>query len=83
MERLNTSITKTFLDKKLSLVLYGNDILRTNSPTFRLQQGDVYVNSMRTQDTRRFGLSCRYNFGLARKEEKKELFVQPPVNTDQ
>lgn len=82
MGQLNTSITRTFLDKKFSIVLYGNDILRTNRSTFRLQQGDVMVNGIRTQDTRRFGLTCRYNFGLARKEEKKELFVQPPINTE-
>ena len=82
MGQLNASITRTFLDKKLSIILSGNDILRTNRSAFHLQQGDVQVNGTRTLDSRRFGLTCRYNFGLTRKEEKKDLFAQPPVNTD-
>ena len=71
------SVTKTFMDKKLSVILSGNDILNTNVTKFHLQQANVLVNGTRTQDTRRIGLTIRYNFGIAHKEEKKELFQQP------
>jgi len=80
--QLNMGITKTFVDKKLSIILSGNDILRTNKSVFHLQQGEVLVNGTRTQDTRRIALTLRYNFGIAPKEEKKELFNQQPVNTE-
>jgi iron complex outermembrane receptor protein len=80
--QLNLSITKTVLNKKLSIILSGNDILKTNKTTFHLQQGDVLVNGTRVTDSQRLGLTLRYNFGIARKEEKKENFTQPPVNTD-
>jgi iron complex outermembrane receptor protein len=79
--QLNMSITKTLLKKKLSVILSGNDILKTNKAVFHLQQGDVLVNGTRTQDTQRFGMTLRYNFGITPKE-KKENFTQPPVNTD-
>ncbi|HEY4831173.1 MAG TPA: outer membrane beta-barrel family protein, partial [Waddliaceae bacterium] len=80
--QLNMSITKTLLDKKLSIILSGNDILKTNISKFHLQEGAVLVNGARTQDNRRIGLTIRYNFGIAPKEEKRDLFAQPPVNTD-
>jgi iron complex outermembrane receptor protein len=81
--QLNMSITKTMLNKKLSIILSGNDILRTNKSTFHLQQGGVLVNGTRIQDSRRVGMTLRYNFGISHKEEKKELFNQQPVNTEQ
>jgi hypothetical protein len=80
--QLNASVTKTVLKKKLSIILSGNDILRTNISKFHLQQGGVLVNGSRIQDSRRVGLTLRYNFGIANKEEKKEIFNQPPVNTE-
>jgi iron complex outermembrane recepter protein len=80
--QVNMSITKTLMDKKLSIILSGNDVLRTNKSVFHLQQGDILVNGTRTQDTRRIALTLRYNFGITPKEEKKELFNQAPVNTE-
>jgi iron complex outermembrane recepter protein len=80
--QLNMSVTKTFLDKKLNVILSGNDVLKTNKTVFHLQQGGILVNGTRIQDTRRIALTVRYNFGITPKEDKKELFNQPPVNTD-
>ncbi len=80
--QVNFNITKSFMDKKLSIILSGNDILRTNKSVFHLQQGEVLVNGTRVQDSRRIALTFRYNFGIASKEEKKEPFNQAPVNTD-
>jgi iron complex outermembrane recepter protein len=80
--QLNFNITKTLMDNKLSIILSGNDILKTNKSVFHLQQGDVLVNGTRVQDSRRIALTVRYNFGIAPKEEKKEPFNQVPVNTE-
>jgi hypothetical protein len=75
---LNMSVTKTFFDKRLSVILFGNDILRTNISRFHLQQGPVWVNGTRIQDTRRFGITLRYNFGFFKTEERKPDFNPPP-----
>ncbi|MES1216722.1 MAG: TonB-dependent receptor, partial [Bacteroidota bacterium] len=79
MGQINASITKTVLDKKLSIILSGNDILKTNKSTFHLEQGNVLADGTRVQDSRRFGITLRYNFGISRKEEKKPAFNQQPV----
>jgi len=83
MGQINVSISKTLLENKLTIVLFGNDILKTNKSVFHLQQNNILVNGTRTQDSRRFGITLRYNFGLTPKEEKKPAFEQQPVNTDQ
>ena len=80
--QLNLSVTKTLLKKKLSVILSGNDILKTNKSVFTLKQGDVQVNGTRVQDSQRIGLTLRYNFGIAPKEDKKENINQQPVNID-
>ncbi|MCW3118436.1 MAG: TonB-dependent receptor [Chitinophagaceae bacterium] len=79
MGQLNASITKTLLKKKLSIILSGNDILKTNKSTFHLQQGNVLATGTRVQDSRRVGITLRYNFGITHKEEKKPVFNQQPV----
>lgn len=83
MGQINVSLTKNLLDNKLSIVLFGNDILKTNVSHFHLQQDNILVNGTRSQDSRRFGITLRYNFGLSPKEEKKPAFEQQPVNPDQ
>ena len=81
--QLNLSVTKTVMKKKLSIILSGNDIFKTNKTTFHLQQGPVLINGTRVTDSQRIGLTLRYNFGIAaHKEEKKETINQAPVNTD-
>ncbi|HTQ27256.1 MAG TPA: TonB-dependent receptor [Puia sp.] len=75
---VNMSITKNLLNKKLSIILFGNDILKTNVSHFHLQQGSVWVNGTRVQDSQRFGITLRYNFGFLRTEEKKPDFNPPP-----
>ena len=80
---LNMSITKLLMNKKLSVILSGNDILRTNKTSFHLAQGSLQVNGTRVQDTRRLGLTLRYNFGITHKEEKKGFVMPTNINTDQ
>ena len=80
---LNMSITKLLMNKKLSVILSGNDILRTNKTDFHLAQGSLQVYGTRLQDTRRIGITFRYNFGITHKEEKKGFVVPTTINTDQ
>ena len=78
--QLNLSVTKLLMAKKLSVILSGNDILLTNIPDFHIQQGTVLGNGRRISDSRRIGLTLRYNFGFRQKEEKKTNFEQPAEN---
>jgi iron complex outermembrane recepter protein len=80
MGQINVSITKTMLDKRLSVVLSGNDILKTNRSAFYLHQANLFVNGTRVQDSRRFGITIRYAFGTIH-EEKASSFnqVEDPV----
>ena len=84
MGQVNASITKAAFNRKLSIILSGADIFKTNISTFHLQQGTVLADGRRVQDSRRFGITLRYNFGIVRKEEKKPGFTQPadPVDTN-
>lgn len=77
MGQVNASVTKTVLKRKLNITAFGNDIFKTNKSVFHLQQGLVLADGNRVQDSRRFGLTLRYNFGIPHKEEKKPGFGQP------
>jgi iron complex outermembrane recepter protein len=57
--QLNMSVTKTVLNKKLSVILSGNDILRNFITVYPLQQGGVLTNGTWIQDSRRVGMSLR------------------------
>jgi len=74
---LNFSINKAVMKKTANIILSFNDILLTNKTTFRLQQGKVNAYGTRVNDTRRVGITFRYNFGIKPKEEKKPMFEQP------
>ena len=76
------SINKTILKKKANLILAGNDIFYTNKVSFKLNQGNVSARGNRFNDTRRIGLTFRYNFGIKPKEEKKPNFEQPAESKD-
>lgn len=82
MGQVNLSITKTFLKNKLSVILSGNDLFYTNKSSFSIQQGTVAGNGNRIQDSRRIGLTLRYNFGVKVKEEKKQQYEQPADNKE-
>ncbi len=78
---LNLSFNKTVM-KTANVILSFNDILLTNKMDFRLQQGNVDATGSRLNDTRRVGLTFRYNFGIKHTEEKKPLFEQPAESKD-
>jgi len=62
--QLNSSLNRQFLNKKLTVTVSMNDIFFTNKNTFTLRQGSIYAKGFRENDTRRFGINIRYNFGI-------------------
>ena len=74
---LTLSINKSIMDHKANIILSGNDVLGTNHYSFTLNQGNVHAGGTRVNDTKKIGLTFRYNFGIKPKEEKKQLFDQP------
>jgi hypothetical protein len=75
--QLNISLNKAILKKKMNIILSGNDIFRTNQYEFNIQQAGINAAGKRFNDTRKIGLTLRYNFGIKPKEEKTESFEAP------
>ena len=75
--QLNISLNKAIFNKKMNLILSANDILRTNQYSFNLQQAGIVANGNRLNDTRRLGLTIRYNFGIKPKQESNNKFEAP------
>jgi len=73
---LNTSINRQFLNKKLVITASYNDFLFTNNNHFELHQGTQNAIGYRETDSRRWGISLRYNFGFKPKENKLEMLEQ-------
>ena len=67
------SVNKSILKKKANIILSVNDLLRTNQVSFKLNQGNVSAAGSRINDTRRVGITIRYNFGLSKPKEEKEF----------
>ena len=67
------SANKSILKKKMNVILSVNDALQTNHVSFSLNQGNVSAKGSRVNDTRRLGITLRYNFGLSKPKENKEF----------
>lgn len=74
---LYISANKSILKKKANIILSINDLLRTNPVSFKLQQGTVSAAGERINDSRKIGLTFRYNFGIKPKTENKASFDVP------
>lgn len=72
------SANKSILRKKANIILSVNDIFRTNQVSFTFKQNGQTIVGKRINDTRRFGITLRYNFGLKPKEEKKDILLSDP-----
>jgi hypothetical protein len=70
---LNTSLNRQFFKKKLIVTASYNDIFFTNNNHFVLRQGTQNAVGYRENDTRRWGVSIRYNFGFKPKENKMDM----------
>jgi hypothetical protein len=75
--QLNVSLNKAILKKKMNVILSGNDLFRTNQNEFAIQQAGINATGKRFNDTRKIGITLRYNFGIKPKEEKRESFEAP------
>ncbi len=73
----NLSVNKAVMKRKGNIILAINDIFLTNQYEFALQQGTVNAKGKRFNDTRRVGLTFRYNFGIKPKEEKQGFPAMP------
>ncbi len=77
---LTATINRQFLNKKLIVTASYNDFLFTNRNNFTLRQGSQNVVGYREADSRRWGLSIRYNFGFKPKENKMDMLDAAPEN---
>jgi len=75
--QLNISLNKAVLNKKMNVIVSANDIFRTNQYSFNLQQAGIVANGNRLNDTRRVGLTIRYNFGIKPKQDNNNTFDAP------
>jgi iron complex outermembrane recepter protein len=70
---LYLSANKSVLKRKGNIIFSINDVFRTNPVTFHLNQGNVKANGVRANDTRRVGITFRYNFGLSKPKENSSF----------
>jgi iron complex outermembrane recepter protein len=70
---LYISANKSVLKRKGNIIFSINDVLRTNPVTFHLNQGNIKANGVRANDSRRFGITFRYNFGLSKPKENSSF----------
>ena len=75
---LNANINRRFLKDKLTVTISANDIFFSNKYDFSIHQGSVNAYGLRKNDTRRFGINFRYNFGIRKKEESSMFNVESP-----
>ena len=73
----NLFLNKTFHKNKYSINISGNDIFRTNQIRFNIDVPRFLGNGLQYNDTRRFGISLRYNFGIKPKQEQQKGFDVP------
>jgi hypothetical protein len=71
------SFNKSLLKRKANLILSVNDVFRTNYNRFNFSRNGQNVEGTRINDTRRAGVTLRYNFGIKAKEERKQGFEAP------
>jgi hypothetical protein len=73
---LNATINRQFLKKKLTITASYNDFLFTSNNHFEYHQGTQNATGYRESDSRRVGISLRYNFGIKPKENKLDMLEQ-------
>jgi hypothetical protein len=72
---LYITANKSILKKKANLIFSVNDIFNTNYARLSLNQGNVSAKGIRRSDSRRIGITFRYNFGLNKNNDNKEFGV--------
>ena len=70
--QLSLTYNHKFPKQHLQVILTANDILYTMKPDFVLQQGGIDASGQRVNDSRKFGVTIRYNFGVETGMKKKK-----------
>lgn len=70
---VNVGLNQTFFNKKLQITLNCRDLLYSMKFRATLDLGSQDVDALRYTDSRRIGLSIRYNFGIKDKPEKRGM----------
>ena len=76
------SANKSILNKKANIIFSVNDVFKTNKIGFTLNQANINATGSRINDTRRAGITFRYNFGLSKPKDDKEFGAAPAENKD-
>jgi len=71
---LNASLSQSFMDKKLLVTINVQDMFFSNRYDYSINQGGLEATGSRYNDSRRFGINLRYNFGIRKKEEQDNIF---------
>jgi hypothetical protein len=74
---LNITANQSIFKKKMNVIVSANDILRSQKNEFNINVPGFIGHGMRSGDTRRIGITLKYNFGLRPKEEKRQNFEAP------
>jgi hypothetical protein len=72
---LYITANKSILNKKANIIISLNDVFNTNQPSFSLNQGTINARGSRISDSRRVGISFRYNFGLNKPKENASFGI--------
>lgn len=72
--QISATINRQFLNKKLTITLSANDVFFTNNYHFTMDLSGIKAQGYRENDSRRYGLNIRYNFGFKPKEKKTSMF---------
>ncbi|XZF13541.1 outer membrane beta-barrel protein [Chitinophagaceae bacterium MMS25-I14] len=73
---LNASLSQFFCQKKIQLTVSIQDMFYTNRYNYSIDQGGIEATGQRYNDSRRFGINLRYNFGIRKKEENNNFMDQ-------
>jgi len=70
--QLNASLRALFLEKKLVISLYANDVFSSNRPIYTTYSNDIKNSFRNYYDERFFRLSVTYSFGKQFNRENRE-----------
>ena len=76
------SFNQSLSNKKVNVIISLSDVWRTNQVKFTFNRNNQQISGSRVNDTRRLGITIRYNFGFKPKEEKKNSFEAPQENKE-
>lgn len=71
--QLNFGLRQNFLDNRLTVTISARDVLKTMITEFQFNQGSIHAYGDRYTDNRRFGINIRYNFGIGKREDRRNF----------